>query len=315
MQFEERALSFECGGDCLFGVASVPAQPAERGVVVVVGGPQYRGGSHRQFTLLARHLAAQGIAVLRFDYRGMGDAEGEQRDFEMVHEDLRCAIDRFQAAVPAVREVVLWGLCDGASAALFYARHDARVQGVVLLNPWVRTEGGLAKATLKHYYRERLLQPALWKKIFTGQFNYGAALRSFTGLLGAASGKPAPADAPATAATAAPSANPANPAAAAAPNVSAAPVPRIADPDLPPLPGRMHDSLAAFHGKVLLILSGADLTAQEFRDAVQASRPWQKLLAAPRVTQQELAQADHTFSRRAWRDQVADWTGEWMRSW
>ena len=304
MQFEERALSFDCGGDCLFGVASVPAQPAERGVVVVVGGPQYRGGSHRQFTLLARHLAAQGIAVLRFDYRGMGDAEGEQRDFEMVHEDLRCAIDRFQAAVPAVREVVLWGLCDGASAALFYAAQDARVQGVVLLNPWVRTEGGLAKATLKHYYRERLLQPELWKKIFTGQFDYGAALRSFTGLLGAASGKPAePAAVQAEAAPAAP------------PSVSAAPVPRIADPDLPPLPGRMHDSLAAFQGRVLLILSGADLTAQEFRDAVKASRPWQQLLAAPRVTQQELAQADHTFSRRAWRDQVADWTGEWMRSW
>lgn len=304
MQFEERALSFDCGGDCLFGVASVPAQPAERGVLVVVGGPQYRGGSHRQFTLLARHLAAQGIAVLRFDYRGMGDAEGEQRDFEMVHEDLRCAIDRFQAAVPAVREVVLWGLCDGASAALFYAAQDARVQGVVLLNPWVRTEGGLAKATLKHYYRERLLQPELWKKIFTGQFDYGAALRSFTGLLGAASGKPAePAALPAEAAPAAP------------PSVSAAPVPRIADPDLPPLPGRMHDSLAAFQGRVLLILSGADLTAQEFRDAVKASRPWQQLLAAPRVTQQELAQADHTFSRRAWRDQVADWTGEWMRSW
>lgn len=304
MQFEERALSFDCGGDCLFGVASVPAQPAERGVVVVVGGPQYRGGSHRQFTLLARHLAAQGIAVLRFDYRGMGDAEGEQRDFEMVHEDLRCAIDRFQAAVPAVREVVLWGLCDGASAALFYAAQDARVQGVVLLNPWVRTEGGLAKATLKHYYLERLLQPELWKKIFTGQFDYGAALRSFTGLLGAASGKPAePAAVQAEAAPAAP------------PSVSAAPVPRIADPDLPPLPGRMHDSLAAFQGRVLLILSGADLTAQEFRDAVKASRPWQQLLAAPRVTQQELAQADHTFSRRAWRDQVADWTGEWMRSW
>jgi exosortase A-associated hydrolase 1 len=290
MQFEDRALSFACGDDSLFGVVSVPAQPAARGVVVVVGGPQYRGGSHRQFTLLARQLAGQGIAVLRFDYRGMGDAEGAARDFEAVGDDLRSAIDQFQAAVPAIKEVALWGLCDGASAALFYAAQDVRVQGVVLLNPWVRTEGGLAKATLKHYYRDRLLQPELWKKIVTLQFNYGAALRSLASLLGAASGRQVTAG-----------------------DAGSAPSDRASA--VPPLPQRMHDSLAAFQGKVLLILSGADLTAQEFKDTVQASRPWQKLLDAPRVTRHELAQADHTFSRRAWRDQVADWTGEWMRSW
>ena len=77
----------------------------------------------------------------------------------------------------------------------------------------------------------------------------------------------------------------------------------------------MHDSLASFDGKVLLILSGADLTAQEFQDTVRASGPWKKLLSAPRVTQHELAAADHTFSRREWRDQVANWTGDWVRSW
>ena len=25
--------------------------------------------------------------------------------------------------------------------------------------------------------------------------------------------------------------------------------------------------------------------------------------------------ADHTFSRREWRDQVANWTTDWVRSW
>jgi alpha/beta superfamily hydrolase len=49
-------------------------------VLVIVGGPQYRAGSHRQFTLLARSLAEQGFAVLRFDYRGMGDSTGAMRD-------------------------------------------------------------------------------------------------------------------------------------------------------------------------------------------------------------------------------------------
>ena len=42
-------------------------------VLVVVGGPQVRAGSHRHFVQLARHLATHGHAVMRFDVRGMGD--------------------------------------------------------------------------------------------------------------------------------------------------------------------------------------------------------------------------------------------------
>ena len=52
MQPEERALSFACGGEWLYGVLSLPAQApqaARRGVLIVVGGPQVRTGSHRQF--------------------------------------------------------------------------------------------------------------------------------------------------------------------------------------------------------------------------------------------------------------------------
>ena len=44
-------------------------------MVIVVGGPQYRAGSHRQFTLLARHIAAAGYPVLRFDARGCPELE------------------------------------------------------------------------------------------------------------------------------------------------------------------------------------------------------------------------------------------------
>ncbi|TWI62980.1 exosortase A-associated hydrolase 1 [Pseudoduganella lurida] len=280
---DDQALSFACEGAWLTGILS-PADPsqgtAKRGVLIVVGGPQYRTGSHRQFVLLARALAAQGIPAMRFDYRGMGDSGGAPRGFHDVDADLRAATDTFLAACPDLREVVLWGLCDGASAALFYAGQDRRIAGLVLLNPWARTADGHARATLKHYYLARLLQPAFWKKLASGRFDFGGAVRSLTGLVRASR--------------------------------SAASAPAPAQPGLH---ARMLAGWQGFAGPVLLVISSADLTAQEFLAMAAGSRPWQQQLALPRVQRRTLASADHTFSRRAWRDQVARWTIEWVRSW
>ena len=69
---EEKALVFDCENEQLPGIVHRPSAPAARGVVILVGGPQYRVGSHRQFILLARFLAAQNFAVSRFDYLGSG---------------------------------------------------------------------------------------------------------------------------------------------------------------------------------------------------------------------------------------------------
>lgn len=54
----EHALLLPCGQDTLVGVLSLPDAPSNTAVVIVVGGPQYRVGSHRQFVLLARALYA-----------------------------------------------------------------------------------------------------------------------------------------------------------------------------------------------------------------------------------------------------------------
>jgi exosortase A-associated hydrolase 1 len=285
---DDIALQFSCADQTLYGVLSPGAAGATRGVLVIVGGPQYRAGSHRQFTLLARDLAARGIPVLRFDYRGMGDAEGKLHTFEMVDADVRAAIDAFQAQLPALREVVLWGLCDGASAAMLYAARDARVAALVALNPWVRTEAGLAKATLKHYYTARLRDPQFWRKLASGRFNARAAARSLLAMLRKARGHGVAAAGPAPQEQAMPAAS---------------------------LPERMAEGLRRFSGPVLLILSGADLTAREFEDTVRASPAWRARLQDRRVTQRRLDAANHTFSRREWRDQVAQWTAEWVSSW
>ena len=284
---EERALAFSCRGAWLYGILSLPAAAAtapSRGVLIVVGGPQYRAGSHRQFTLLARDLAAAGIPAMRFDYRGMGDSEGELQDFENIGDDLRAALDRFFAEVPGMAEVVLWGLCDGASAAAMYAPQDERVTGLVLLNPWVRTDEGAARATVKHYYKDRLFDAALWKKVGSGQFDVKASVRSLWENVGKAFG-PRPDGTTSTTA------------------------------NLAPLPERIEGALTRFPGRVLVVLSGADLTAQEFADLSVRPGAWSSLMDSPRFTRQQIDKADHTFSRRPWQDQVSHWTRDWLRSW
>lgn len=287
MNFTEIPLNFSCNTCALYGVLSLPPQPIRRGVLMIVGGPQYRAGSHRQFTLLARQFAQHGIATMRFDYRGMGDSEGETRDFTAIDEDIRAALDCFFQNAGGVERVVLWGLCDAASAALFYAHQDPRVEGLILLNPWVRTEQGAAKAYLKHYYLRRLIDAGFWKKIASGEFRLLAALGSFIGQIGKILfRKSAPAAAASDGARCAVESS---------------------------LPEQMYQGLNCFQGQVLCILSGDDLTAQEFSDLADASKPWKKLMAQPRITRLHLAEANHTFSQRRWREQVGRWTVEWIK--
>ena len=282
MSYTEHALSFTCNDATLYGIVSVPQVPASRGVLIAVGGPQYRVGSHRQFVLLARGLAAAGVPVMRFDYRGMGDSEGEAAAFDSVADDMRAAIDRFFVELPLLEDIVVWGLCDAASAALFYAPTDVRVSGLVLLNPWIRTDGGQARARLRHYYPTRLRDRELWQKILRGRIDYIASLRSFLHVLKDLLGS---------------SAAPTGAAGAGS------------------LPDRMRAQFGRFEGKVLLIMSGRDLTAAEFLDTVAASRDWQQVLASPNVMRHDLVAADHTFSRREWRDQVTAWSRSWLQSW
>lgn len=287
----ETPISFRCGDADLVGIvhrpdAAIHGAP-RRGVLIVVGGPQYRIGSHRQFLLLARALSENGVAAMRFDHRGLGDSGGEFAGFENIDDDIRAAVDAFQRSVPGLEEVVLWGLCDAASAILFYAPGDPRIAASVLLNPWVRSETGYAKTQLKHYYLKRLTSRDMWSKIFSGRFQIAESLRSFFGTVrtAAADGRNDDDEGDASA--------------GAGRN---------------PLADRMADGLAQYARPVLLVMSGNDLTAREFDDAVKASPRWQKLVAAGRMTRRDLSTADHTFSRRAWRDEVAAITVDWIRT-
>lgn len=285
MNWVEEAVGFACDGDRLVGVLARPAFAPETGVVIVVGGPQYRVGSHRQFVLLSRALADAGFAALRFDFRGMGDSGGTPRGFEFGSSDVEAAIDTLQERVPSVRQVVLIGLCDGASAALLYGhdRNDHRVRGLCLLNPWVRSEASLAVTHVKHYYTRRLLQREFWRKLVRGRIGLDAVKGAVRSVRMAAGGTNAGSEASGPTGT------------------------RL------PYQQRMADAWSRFAGSILLVLSGDDFTAKEFVEHLRQSAPWKGALQRGKLETHQLAGADHTFSdgsaRRAMETLIVNWLG------
>ena len=278
----EEAVVFACERHRLLGILHHADRASELGILIVTGGPQYRIGSHRQFLLLARAFAAAGVPAFRFDHRGSGDSGGPFLGFEGIETDIDAAITAFTESAAGLKRVVLWGICDAASAILLYAARDPRVAGIVLVNPWVREETGEDRAMVKHYYGRRLFEAAFWRKLLSGEVALAAALRDFgarvfgwlKASLGARAGR---------------------------------------GPEPPaPLPARMAQGLSDFRGAVGLISSGRDLTAREFEDAANAPL-WRRLLAEDRVARHDLPAADHTFSRRVWRESVASWTLSWVK--
>lgn len=267
MNWTERGLAFDCQGQQLIGVACLPAVPGDTGVVVVVGGPQYRAGSHRLFVRMARRLAAAGYASLRFDCRGMGDSQGAQRGFDQLGDDIGAAIGALQRELPAVKRVVLWGLCDGASAALLYldhTAHDPRVSGLCLLNPWVRSESTLAQTRVKHYYLERLKDRAFWAKLLSGR-----VARSAVSEVGASL------------------------------RAAVRPRKRAHPEEAPGFQQRMARAWMAGRMPVMLVLSGRDYTAKEFLQACASEPAWQGALERLALQRVDFEDADHTFSSEA----------------
>lgn len=284
----ERAIRFDCEGDALPGILHAPGGEARGGVgmIIVVGGPQYRIGSHRQFVHLGRAVAAAGFPVLRFDYRGLGDAEGAPRDFLSVDKDIAAACAALRAERPDVTRIAGWGLCDAASALARFVRTAGPMDALILANPWVHC--GAGSISLAAYYRARLTSSAFWRSLVRGE----------VGLPGI------------------PKAEPRH----RAPDASGGDDPSRADPAPPAmLPGadgayvdEMRRGLEGFPGPIYLLSSGRDLTADEFRDRLRRDRRWRRVRKDGIVEEHRLTAADHTFSSLEAKEDVAQQTARWL---
>ncbi len=263
----ERFVEFECDGHWMVGVLHLPAEACSTGIVAIG-----RTGSDRLAVHLGRAAAGRGIALFRFDFRGRGDCEGPLVPVEQTGLDLACAIAAFQRTAPQIKTLAVWGLSEGAAAALLYGPSDPRVTGLILVNPWVRMEQAVAKAHLKQNL-SKVFDSEFWERIRKSEQGYAGAAKAFLTLTkNFVSSSKSPAGRP--------------------------------------LKDRLMDSLAKFSGPVEIILSGGDPATTVFHDA--AREQLEALDRAGRLTVHVEPQANHVFSRSDWRANLIDWSLDWV---
>lgn len=173
--------TFGCGSQTLVGTLDTAA--GSTGLLIVSGGNEIRAGAFGGQADMAARIAAAGFPVFRFDRRGIGDSEGENRGFRHSAKDIGAAREAFRAMVPQVSRIVAFGNCDAASALMLAG--GAGFDGLVLSNPWTIEQddnGGEADATpppaaIRARYLERLRNPREIMRLLGGGVDLGKLAR------------------------------------------------------------------------------------------------------------------------------------------
>jgi uncharacterized protein len=127
----EQAVNFSSAGITLRGLLHVPegATHPRPAIILCHGfGGSSRGAGHPD---LAKALERAGYVVLRFDFRGCGQSDGQKGNVICEEEvaDLRHALDFLEAQASVDRERIgVIGASLGGSVALYVAATDKRVK-------------------------------------------------------------------------------------------------------------------------------------------------------------------------------------------
>ena len=134
-----KPVAFVNQGQQLIGVLHVPddLKPKQKAPTIAMfhGFTGHKSETHRFFVQIARALCNVGFIVLRFDFRGSGDSDGDFEDMTVPEEvsDAEKAIT-FLSKLPEVDDKLIGviGLSMGGRVASILASKDSRVRFVVL---------------------------------------------------------------------------------------------------------------------------------------------------------------------------------------
>ena len=123
------------GGPALEGVLALPPG-ATIGVVVCHPHPLYGGDMDNPVVLTVTDACArQGLATLRFNFRGVGGSRGTWDEGRGEQDDVRAALDHLRGRLGAPARLALAGYSFGAAMALAVAGRSEPLAGLALVAP------------------------------------------------------------------------------------------------------------------------------------------------------------------------------------
>jgi uncharacterized protein len=296
-------------GQTLFGTLHGPAPDASRPVVVLLSpGVKMRVGPGRLYVPLTDMLCDEGFTVLRFDFYGLGDSEGELGEKLLPdvynHIEVGRYVDDTLAAMQwlrtthGVKRFVLGGLCGGAITALLAAERDVSVEGLLSLGMTVTLASNAAtpgkymtavqlEGRRKQYIR-KLLSPTAWFRLLTFRSDYSviwhSTVRRFVK-------KPTAKAAPAAAAAAATEQR------------------GNANPMFPPA----YFKFLERGGKAFMLFSGKDRLQSEYEEKFAV--PFAERLSPfdAQIHRHIVAEANHVLALHEWQREMVDASRAWAR--
>ena len=181
-------------GLSLYGMMHSPKNSLRKKTAIILLSPGIKShiGPHHLYVKMAKRYAAEGYVVLRFDFNGLGDSEGDVEETLVADiygaieqgryvNDVLAAMD-YMEKERRIGRFVLGGLCGGAITGLISGSADPRVVGLIGLGiPVINasnpanyaknmTEG--QASSLRTSYLEKIGNVTAWKRFFSFQSDY-----------------------------------------------------------------------------------------------------------------------------------------------
>ena len=189
----------------LFGILHQPAESQRKSTAIILLSPgvKMRVAPHGMYKKMAEHYAALGFPVLRFDFYGLGDAEGELELTQLSNiyntiqlgryvDDTIASMDWMEHEL-GISKFIVGGLCGGAITGMIAAHDDMRACALLALGIPVALDVGEENwhkhlsqgqmSQLRDGYIKRLLKPKSWLRLLTFQSDYRVIFKSFKQIL------------------------------------------------------------------------------------------------------------------------------------